>query len=134
MEQASQPGADGSRLIDDPSVRTRLAQAAVEAEMSDLLGMRAGWMHHVGQRPLVEGSMAKVYSSEAFSRATSDMLDIFGPTALQRGRGLGDDTLGTIEHDVSPQPGDPDLCRYQRDPPEYHCRGWVGPPRTRAAG
>ena len=32
------------------------------------------------------------------------------------------------------QPGDPDLCRYQRDPPEYHRRGRVGPPRTRAGG
>ena len=26
------------------------------------------------------------------------MLDIFGPASLERGRGLGDETLGKIEH------------------------------------
>ncbi|HEX3566747.1 MAG TPA: acyl-CoA dehydrogenase family protein [Acidimicrobiales bacterium] len=134
VEQASQPGPDGSRLIDDPSVRARLAQAAVEAEMGDLLGMRAGWMHQVGQRPLVEGSMAKVYSSEAFSRATSEILDIFGPASLQRGRGLGDETLTMIEHAYRHS----QVTRIYAGTSEIHrsiiAEAGLGLPRTRSAG
>ena len=126
VHEASLPAADGTRLIDDPAVRSRLAQAAIDIEVSDLLGMRAGWMHQVGQRPLVEGSMAKVYSSEAFSRVASELLDIFGPASLQTGSRTGRRDPGQDRARLPPQPGDPDLCRYQRDPPEYHRRGWVG--------
>jgi hypothetical protein len=41
------------------------------------------------QCPLAEGSMAKVYSSEAFSRVCSDVLDVSGPASLARGRDGG---------------------------------------------
>ena len=134
VEQASRPGADGSRLIDDPSVRARLAQAAIEAEMSDLLGMRAGWMHQVGQRPLVEGSMAKVYSSEGVlsghQRDPRRVRPGIAPTGPRpRGRDPDQDRAR-----LPSQPGDPDLCRNQRDPPEYHRRGRVGPPSDCVGG
>jgi alkylation response protein AidB-like acyl-CoA dehydrogenase len=134
VHEASLPAADGSRLIDDPSVRARLAHAAIEIEVSDLLGMRAGWMHHVGQRPLVEGSMAKVYSSEAFSRAASELLDVFGPASLQRGRGMGDETLAKIEHAYRHS----QVTRIYAGTSEIHrsiiAEAGLGLPRTRAAG
>ena len=134
VAQASVPDEEGRRLIDDPSVRARLAEAAIEAEVSTLLGLRAGWMHAVGQRPLAEGSMAKVYSSEAFSRCCSDLLDIFGPDGLRRGRGLGDESLGAIEHNYRHS----QVTRIYAGTSEIHrsiiAEGGLGLPRTRAAG
>jgi alkylation response protein AidB-like acyl-CoA dehydrogenase len=134
VREASLPDADGHRLIDDPSVRARLAQAAIDIEVSDLLGMRAGWMHTVGQRPLAEGSMAKVYSSEAFSKVSSEMLDIFGPASLARSRGLGDETLGRIEHAYRHS----QVTRIYAGTSEIHrsiiAESKLGLPRTRSAG
>ncbi len=134
VREAQTPDAEGHRLIDDPSVRARLSQAALEIEVSDLLGMRAGWMHQVGQRPLAEGSMAKVYSSEAFSKVASDLLDIFGPSTLARGRGMGDEDLAAIEHAYRHS----QVTRIYAGTSEIHrsiiAEGGLGLPRTRAAG
>ncbi|HUJ65000.1 MAG TPA: acyl-CoA dehydrogenase family protein, partial [Acidimicrobiales bacterium] len=68
-EEASKPAGDGTRLIDDSSVRERLARVAIEVEVSELLGLRANWLAATGQAVRYEGSMAKVYSSEALARA-----------------------------------------------------------------
>jgi alkylation response protein AidB-like acyl-CoA dehydrogenase len=134
VREAGQRGEDGTALIDHPAVRSRLARAAIEAEISDLLGLRAHWMSHVGRRPLAEGSMAKVYSSEAFSRVCSDMLDVFGPSSLQRGRGLGDESLAKIEHAYRHS----QVTRIYAGTSEIHrsiiAEGGLGLPRTRAGG
>jgi alkylation response protein AidB-like acyl-CoA dehydrogenase len=134
LERAAEPDEDGRRLLDDPSVRARLARAAIDAEVSTLLGLRAGWMQATGQRPLAEGSMAKVYSSEAFSRACSDLLDVFGPDSLRRTRGLGDHSLGTIEHNYRHS----QVTRIYAGTSEIHrsiiAEGGLGLPRTRSAG
>ena len=98
VEEASRPGPDGTRLLDDAAVRVRLARMAVDVEVSDLLGLNAGWMYSVGAHPVAEGPMAKVYSSEAFARACGDALAMFGPAGLEQGDGLGDSGLGVIEH------------------------------------
>jgi len=131
LAHAAQPDEDGHRLIDDPSVRARLARAAMEAEVSSLLGLRAGWMQATGQRPLAEGSMAKVYSSEAFSRACSDLLDIFGPEALRRTRGMGEHSVGQIEHNYRHS----QVTRIYAGTSEIHrsiiAEGGMGLPRTR---
>jgi alkylation response protein AidB-like acyl-CoA dehydrogenase len=91
-------------------------------------------MSHVGKRPLAEESMAKVYSSEAFSRVCGDLLDVFGPASLERGRGLGDDTLAKIEHDYRHS----QITRIYIGTSEIHrsiiAEGGLGLPRTRAAG
>jgi alkylation response protein AidB-like acyl-CoA dehydrogenase len=69
---------DGSVVIDDPSVRERIAQAAIEIEVSKLL---RGRNDDVARQPGV-GNGTKLYSSEAYVRATSDLLDIAGPAGL----------------------------------------------------
>jgi len=98
VRAASEPGDDGIAPIERPSVRARLARAAVETEMSRLLGLRATWMQEEGQRPVAQGSMSKLYSSEAFARIANDLLDIFGPEGSEQGRGLGEHGLAKIEH------------------------------------
>lgn len=98
VKEASRPGPDGRRLIDDPGVRARLARIAVDIEVSHLLGLQSTWMYSVGREPVTEGPMAKLYSSEAFTRACSDLMDVFGADALGRGDGHGSSGLGVLEH------------------------------------
>jgi alkylation response protein AidB-like acyl-CoA dehydrogenase len=74
---------DGTRPIDDPSVRVRLARAATEVEVSRLLERRAVWMAREGQVPEVEGPMAKVFSTEALVRSAQDIVEMVGPDALR---------------------------------------------------
>jgi alkylation response protein AidB-like acyl-CoA dehydrogenase len=69
---------DGSAVIDDPMVRERLAQAAIEVEVSRLLG---GRNDDVAKRPGV-GNGTKLYSTEAAVRASADLLDLAGPIGL----------------------------------------------------
>jgi alkylation response protein AidB-like acyl-CoA dehydrogenase len=98
VHEASRRDGDGSRQIDDPPVRAALARIAIDIEVSRLLGLNTGWMYSVGQNPVAEGSMAKVFSSEAFARACASLLALFGPDGLEQGHGLGDSGTGVIEH------------------------------------
>jgi alkylation response protein AidB-like acyl-CoA dehydrogenase len=73
---------DGRSLLEDDSVRERLARLAIEQEVSTLLRFRGKWAEAEGSRSMVEGSMFKLFSAEAQVRAASDLLDIFGPLGL----------------------------------------------------
>lgn len=86
---------DGVPRIHDPDVRRRLARVAMEAEVSLLLQRRCVWLAEQGRVPVAEGPMAKVFSTEALQRASSDVVEMVGPdglrscfepTAPQRGR------------------------------------------------
>ena len=63
---AGEPGADGRRPIDDPTVRRRLAQVALDIEVSDL----------------APGPMGRIVSSELLIDDTADLLDLVGPEGL----------------------------------------------------
>ena len=73
---------DGSRLIDDPAVRERLARVAIDNEVADLLGARAAWVAASGELPGLEGSEAKLFATEALNRACDQLLDCLGPEGL----------------------------------------------------
>jgi alkylation response protein AidB-like acyl-CoA dehydrogenase len=73
---------DEKSLLDDESVRERLARLAIEREVSTLLRLRAKWVESKGSRSMIEGSMFKLFSAESQVRAASDLLDIFGPLGL----------------------------------------------------
>jgi alkylation response protein AidB-like acyl-CoA dehydrogenase len=98
VDAASKPGVDGRRLLDDPLVRARLATVAIQTEVARLLEQRSAWMYEAGGHPVAEGPMAKLYSSESFTRAASELLDVFGPAALARGDGLAPSGVGVVEH------------------------------------
>jgi alkylation response protein AidB-like acyl-CoA dehydrogenase len=85
----------GSRRMTDPDVRRRIAQVAIEVEVSMLLQRRCVWMTEAGQLPVAEGPMSKLFSTEALVRAAQDVNEMLGPdglrsylepTAPQRGR------------------------------------------------
>ena len=89
---------DGARPFDDPRVRESLARWSTELEVGRLLLFRSAWLSSRGEMPQVEGSMAKLHITEAFVRASSDLIDLLGPAGLVA---LGDEGAvlgGLVEH------------------------------------
>jgi alkylation response protein AidB-like acyl-CoA dehydrogenase len=86
--------ANGCPRSEDPDVRARLGRAAAENEVSTLLSRRCVWVFESGHLPGVEGSMAKLFASEALTRQAADFIDMLGsdgvrstgdPTAVENG-------------------------------------------------
>jgi alkylation response protein AidB-like acyl-CoA dehydrogenase len=77
-EWAETPRSDGTKPIDEPSVRRRLARAMIDLEVGKVLGYRLTDLTAKGELPMVEGSMAKLFGSEALVRAGSSLLDATG--------------------------------------------------------
>jgi alkylation response protein AidB-like acyl-CoA dehydrogenase len=78
--------ADGRPRIDDADVRRRLARAATDAEVGQLLQWRAAWMSEIGTVPEAEGPMSKLFTSEALTRATESLHELVGADGLRTGR------------------------------------------------
>jgi alkylation response protein AidB-like acyl-CoA dehydrogenase len=74
---ASSP--DGGALIDEPSVRRRLARMSIEAEVSDLLNLRAAFFTAAGEKP---GPVAALWGPESYVRASANAMDIAGTAGL----------------------------------------------------
>jgi hypothetical protein len=87
----------GRRIIDDPLVRERLARAAIGNEVSNLLGWRAAWMASNDVLPGVEGTMAKLFTTEHYQRAAGDLVDLLGPEGVRRHGEPGAAADGWIE-------------------------------------
>jgi hypothetical protein len=73
---------DGTRNIDNPLVRHRLAWVAIENEVAVLLSNRVTSVAAQGKLPSVEGSMAKLFASESVQRSCGTLLDVMGPDGL----------------------------------------------------
>ena len=83
------PSPTGGAMIDDPLVREHLARVAIGNEVSNLLGWRAAWMAAEGTLPGVEGTMAKLFTTEHYQFAADGLIDALGAEGLRR---HGDDT------------------------------------------
>jgi alkylation response protein AidB-like acyl-CoA dehydrogenase len=78
------PSPAGGLMIDDPLVRERLARIAIGNEISNLLGWRAAWLASTGVLPSVEGSMAKLATTEHYQFAGNELIDALGVEGLRR--------------------------------------------------
>ncbi|MHB1709983.1 MAG: acyl-CoA dehydrogenase family protein [Acidimicrobiales bacterium] len=74
---------DGCPRSGDPAIRSRLGRAAAENEVSTLLARRCAWLHDSGRLPGVEGSMGKLFASEALTRQAADFVDMLGPDGVR---------------------------------------------------
>ena len=83
MERWAAADEDGATPAEDPGVRARLGRAAAEVEVSRLLARRCAWMQAAGLLPGVEGSMAKLFASEAITRQAGDFVDLLGPDGIR---------------------------------------------------
>ncbi|MEZ5204774.1 MAG: acyl-CoA dehydrogenase [Acidimicrobiales bacterium] len=81
----------GGRMVDDALVRERLARIAIGNEVANLLGWRAAWMAAQGTLPSVEGTMAKLFTTQHYQYAADELIDSLGVEGLRR---HGDPTAG----------------------------------------
>ncbi|MGD0392597.1 MAG: acyl-CoA dehydrogenase family protein [Acidimicrobiales bacterium] len=74
---------DGRPRLEDTHVRARLGRAAAENEVTTLLCRRCAWIHESGGSPGVEGSMSKLFASEALTRQSADFVDLLGRDGIR---------------------------------------------------
>src|SRR3954471_2287409 len=73
---------DGTAVLDDPTVRARLARIAIDNEVTGLLSLRTALVASAGGHPTIEGALTKLFSSEAYVRAAEACQAIAGPDGL----------------------------------------------------
>jgi alkylation response protein AidB-like acyl-CoA dehydrogenase len=89
--------ATGERPLDRDEVRRRLVRATTDREVGLLLDARVSWMEANADDPVAEGSMTKLFNTEALVRAAEDLTGLMGADGL---RTRGDPTAvldGRIE-------------------------------------
>jgi alkylation response protein AidB-like acyl-CoA dehydrogenase len=94
LEQAvawagTESGAGNGRRLDDDDVRERLAWIAVTNEVGRLLALRTVAVHSEGRVPVTEGSMTKLFTTEAMQATVEQLLDVTGPAGLVAAREPG---------------------------------------------
>jgi alkylation response protein AidB-like acyl-CoA dehydrogenase len=87
-------GDDGRPRIENPDVRARIASAAVNNEVADLLCRRAVWagVEGVGNRSY--GPMSKLFTTETYVKDSADLLELAAPDSLLEGY----DATGVLEY------------------------------------
>jgi alkylation response protein AidB-like acyl-CoA dehydrogenase len=91
---------EGRPMLESVAVRARLARAAIDAEVSDLLALRAGWAGVNDPTAMVDGPVVKLFSTEAFAKDSSELLELFGPAGLRRSEGVASVSgVAIVEHD-----------------------------------
>lgn len=72
----------GTTLMDDPFVRDRLGDLAVQLEMARMFSFRIAYMQDRGTVPNVEASMSKLWATETLQRLQRVGVDLAGATGL----------------------------------------------------
>ncbi|MFC1944471.1 acyl-CoA dehydrogenase family protein [Chloroflexota bacterium] len=77
---------NGKTLADNPLVRHRLAQLAIEIETGRALSYRIAWLQEKGEflRSTYAASAAKVYGTELGQRLINAAIEILGPYAQMK--------------------------------------------------
>ena len=101
-EQTRRP--DGTRLIDDPAVRARLARIAIDNEINELLSLRAMNVASRGGLPTVEGSVAKLFATESYNKAATSCGELTGPLSLLDADEPGSPAEGWVDRAVRDAP------------------------------
>jgi 3-oxocholest-4-en-26-oyl-CoA dehydrogenase alpha subunit len=72
------PGADRGVASDFET----LGRFAAQAEIATVLDYRTAWLASTGMLPAIEGSMAKLYSAEAYTAGVARFLTMLGPDGI----------------------------------------------------
>ena len=91
-------------LANDPLVRERMARVAIDAEVSKLLTQRCAWIAASGGLPGLEGSMAKVFATESYQKASRWFQQMAGPRGLLQFHEPDAAADGWIEYDARHSP------------------------------
>jgi alkylation response protein AidB-like acyl-CoA dehydrogenase len=80
----SATGPDGRPIIESPALRKAIARIRIDNEVSWLLTQRSAWIAASGGLPSIEGSMAKLFYTQAFQKAVAALQDLAGAEGLVR--------------------------------------------------
>jgi len=87
---AHRPDSRNALPIEDKFVRRALAQVATKLEVSDALFRRSLYVKAQGTEDYAYGPMSKLFSTEAFLRDSTDLLDLTAPYSLLKDKhGVG---------------------------------------------
>lgn len=78
----SNPGAGGSRQIDDPTVREKLVRSLIDVEVCRGFAYHTAALASEGAMFGVEGSMTKLFASESYKKHCRWFLDLMGTDGL----------------------------------------------------
>lgn len=98
VEHANTTERDGAPLARDPSVRRRLAAAAIEIAALRALFLRAGWLIRTGRPATAESAVAKVMADELGQRVMALGMDLLGQRGPLRRDSPGAKLAGLVEH------------------------------------
>ncbi len=93
-----------SGRIDEPAVREKLARVAIDNHVSALLTQRSAWIAASGGMAGLEGSMTKLFSSEAYQKASRWFQEMAGAEGLLQMQQPGAAADGWIEYDARHSP------------------------------
>lgn len=79
VEYAKKTYRNGRLLSDDPIIRQRLAQLAIDLQIARLFAHRVAWILGQGIVPFAEASMTKIFTSELEQRVANTAMLILGP-------------------------------------------------------
>jgi alkylation response protein AidB-like acyl-CoA dehydrogenase len=93
-------GAEGGSLADDSITRERMARIAIDNQVAQLMTQRAAWIAASGGLPGLEGSMVKVFATEAYQKASKWCQQMAGPAGVLQFHEAGAAGEGWIEYDA----------------------------------
>jgi alkylation response protein AidB-like acyl-CoA dehydrogenase len=86
--RTAQPG--NAAPMEDPLVRRTLAEVATKVEVSDAIFRRSLFTKAAGAADMAYGPMSKLFSTEAFLRDSTELLDLTAPYSLLKDKhGIG---------------------------------------------
>ena len=88
----------------EPAVREQMARIAIDMQVATLLTQRSAWIAATGGMPGLEGSMTKVFASEAYQRASRVFQEMAGPAGLLQFHEPGAAADGFVEYDARHAP------------------------------
>jgi alkylation response protein AidB-like acyl-CoA dehydrogenase len=91
-------------VLDEPIARERMARAVLEQQVAALLTMRSAWIAAAGGLPGLEGSMTKLFATDAYQRCSDWFSRLAGPEGLlqfDEPRAAG---AGFVEYDARHTP------------------------------
>ena len=96
--------AQRSGRMNEPAVREKLARVAIDNHVSALLTQRSAWIAASGGLPGLEGSMTKLFASEAYQKASRWFQEMAGADGLLQFDEPGAAADGWIEYDARHSP------------------------------
>ena len=87
-----------SAPLERQDVRRALIRAATDLEVAQLLEVRSSYMESVGDVPVAEGPMSKLFSTEAVVRHAEALTAMVGPDALRSRLDPTAISAGLVEH------------------------------------